>query len=148
MISIKDYAKENGITYEAVRQQLVRYKDELEGHIHKDGRTRFLDDEAVAFLSSHRSKDPIAVFTGSADDAYIKELEEQKKQLEAKNDALTFELIEKGRKLDAANDEIQNLLKENKQLALDKQQLQLQIEAPKEPEQPEKKGFFARFFGG
>ena len=137
MISIKDYARENGISYEAVRQQIARYKDELEGHIHKDGRTRFLDDEAVAFLQVHRMKEPVAVYEGSPDAELIAELKEKIKNLEAKNDALVAELIERDRKLDAARDKIDELQEEKMKL----------LEAPKEPEKPEKKGFLKWFLG-
>ena len=50
MISIKDYAKQKNVSYEAVRKQLVRYKDELQSHITTKNRMRFLDDYAVNFL--------------------------------------------------------------------------------------------------
>lgn len=66
MISIKDYAKESGVTYEAVRQQVKRYQAELEGHIHIQGRTQYLDDVAVAILNSHRSVNPIVVYDKGA----------------------------------------------------------------------------------
>ena len=56
MISIKDYAKNKGVSYEAVRKQVNRYKDELDGHIHKQNRTQYLDDEAVTFLDSKRAE--------------------------------------------------------------------------------------------
>ena len=52
LISIKDYAKNNRISYEAVRQQVKRYSAELAGHIVKDGRQQFLDEEAVLFLKA------------------------------------------------------------------------------------------------
>ena len=66
MISIKDYAKESGVTYEAVRQQVKRYQAELEGHIHIQGRTQYLDDIAVAILNSHRSVNPVVVYDKGA----------------------------------------------------------------------------------
>lgn len=66
MISIKDYAKENGVTYEAVRQQVKRYHQELAGHIHIQGRTQYLDDVAVAILNSHRSVNPVVVYDKGA----------------------------------------------------------------------------------
>ena len=39
MISLKDYAKNKGVSYEAVRKQVSRYREELEGHIQKVNRT-------------------------------------------------------------------------------------------------------------
>lgn len=61
MISIKDYAAKNHVTYEAVRQQVKRYADELDGHIIKISRTQYLDDEAVAFLDEKRKRNPIII---------------------------------------------------------------------------------------
>ena len=67
MITIKDYAKSHGISYEAARQQIGRYMDrEVDGfhladHISKIDRTQYLDDEAVAFLDNRRAKNPVIV---------------------------------------------------------------------------------------
>lgn len=80
LISIKDYAVQNNVSYEAIRQQTVRYKKELEGHIIKDNRTQFLDEEAVAFLDSKREKNPVVIIQQDKDDR-IKVLEEENKTL-------------------------------------------------------------------
>ena len=48
-VSLKDYAEQKRVSYEAVRQQVIRYKKELGNHIIRDGRQQFLDEEAVAF---------------------------------------------------------------------------------------------------
>ena len=69
MISIKEYAKLNNITYEAVRSQVKRYRDQLEGHIIQDGRQQLLDDVAVAFLDERRQKNPVVVYQQSKDEA-------------------------------------------------------------------------------
>lgn len=61
MISIKDYAKQKNVSYEAVRKQLVRYKDELQSHITTKNRMRFLDDYAVNFLDQKRASSPIII---------------------------------------------------------------------------------------
>ena len=53
-ISLKDYANELGISYEAVRQQVNKKQSELEGHIKNIGKTRFLDEEARKILSSKK----------------------------------------------------------------------------------------------
>ena len=74
IISLKDYAEQKNISYEAVRKQVVRYKNELEGHVIRDGRQQFLDDEAVTFLDSKREKNPVIIVQTSKDDR-IKELE-------------------------------------------------------------------------
>lgn len=80
VISLKDYAAQNNISYEAVRQQVVRYKEDLEAHIIRDGRQQFLDEEAVAFLDNKRQKNPVAIIQQSKDDA-IEELRGERDQL-------------------------------------------------------------------
>lgn len=76
MLSIKDFARDYGVSYEAVRQQVKRYQVELDGHIHRQGRTQYLDDVAVAFLSEHRSK-PAMVVYDAGDDRRVQELQEK-----------------------------------------------------------------------
>ena len=61
LISLKDYAAMHNISYEAVRQQVVRYADDLQGHIVKNGRQQLLDDVAVAFLDEKRQKNPVSI---------------------------------------------------------------------------------------
>lgn len=80
VISLKDYAVQKNISYEAVRQQVVRYKDELGSHVIRDGRQQFLDEEAVAFLDAKRQKNPVAIIQQNKDER-IEELEDQVKQL-------------------------------------------------------------------
>lgn len=78
MITFKEYAKQNHITYEAVRSQVNRYRDQLGEHIIQDGRQQFLDDYAVAFLDERRQKNPVVVYQQSKDEA----IEELRKELE------------------------------------------------------------------
>ena len=73
MISLKEYAKQNHITYEAVRAQVKRYREQLDDHIIQDGRSQYLDDIAVAFLDERRQKNPVVVYQQSKDEA-IEEL--------------------------------------------------------------------------
>lgn len=68
------------MTYEAVRQSVKRYGDELEGHIHQEGRTQFLDDEAVKILDEHRAKNPIVIIQQDKDDL-IEQLRQEKEAL-------------------------------------------------------------------
>ena len=60
-VSLKAYAEQKRVSYEAVRQQVIRYKKELGNHIIHDGRQQFLDEEAVAFLDEKRQKNPVTV---------------------------------------------------------------------------------------
>ena len=80
MISIKDYANSKGVSYEAVRRQVKRYKNELEGHLHKQGRTQYLDDEAVSFLDSKRAESPIILIQAGKEDE-IRRLTDENKAL-------------------------------------------------------------------
>lgn len=68
VITLRDYAKQNNISYEAVRKQVVRYASELGDHIIKDGRQQFLDEEAVAFLDAKRQKNPVAIIQQDKDE--------------------------------------------------------------------------------
>lgn len=80
LISLKDYAKNNNITYEAVRQQVNRYANELGGHIIRDGRQQFLDEEAVAFLDGKRQKNPVVIIQQDKDEM-IELLRREKEEL-------------------------------------------------------------------
>ena len=68
MITIKDYAKKKGVSYEAIRKQIKRYEEELEGHLVKQNRFLMLDDEAVQFLDSKRSENPVIVYEQNKDE--------------------------------------------------------------------------------
>lgn len=53
--TLPQYANSQGITYEAVRRQVIKYQDtELRGHIQIRNKTKYLDDFAVEFLNEHR----------------------------------------------------------------------------------------------
>lgn len=95
IISLKDYAKQKNISYEAVRQQVVRYKKDLEGHLIKDGRQQFLDEEAVAFLDAKRQKNPVAIIQMDKD--------EQIENLERENKNLLIKIAEQAEELRAAD---------------------------------------------
>lgn len=98
MISIKDLAKQNGVTYEAVRQLVKRYSAELEGHIHLEGRTQFLDDFAVEFLESKRQANPVVVYEANKD--------EEIARLEDENKLLLLKLTEKQEKIEKLQDRL------------------------------------------
>lgn len=84
MISLKDYAAQRNITYEAVRKSVTRYKDELEGHITIVDRTQYLDDEAVAFLDEKRKKNPVVIIQQNKDEV----IEQQAAQIAELKDKL------------------------------------------------------------
>lgn len=86
MVSIKEYAKNKGVSYEAVRKQVNRYAGELKAHITKVGRTQYLDEEAVLFLDSKRAESPIIIMESGKD--------EEIQRLEAENKALLLKIAE------------------------------------------------------
>lgn len=63
MTTIRDYARDHRVSYEAIRSQVSRYREDLDGHIITKGRTKYLDDFAVEFLNSKRKDDPVSVVT-------------------------------------------------------------------------------------
>lgn len=78
--SIKDYAKSRKITYEAARQQVKRYEKELQGHIHRQNRTQYLDDYAVDLLDDHRQQSPVVIVNQDRD-AELEQLRAENKTL-------------------------------------------------------------------
>lgn len=108
MISLKDYAKQKNISYEAVRQQINRYQDEIGEHIHKVGRAKFLDDEAVAFLDERRKKNPVVVLK--------MDQEEKITQLENENKALLLMVAELQQALLDEKDQVKVLQQEKIEL--------------------------------
>lgn len=114
MISIKDYAKAHGISYEAVRQQVSRYAvREMDGfrlsdHITKIDRTQYIDDEGAAFLDSRRAKNPVII--------QQEERDETIERLRKRVDELQSRLI-------AAQDEYRVLMEEKHEIEMREQAL-------------------------
>lgn len=112
MISIKDYAKKQGVSYEAIRKQVNRYKDELGEHLIKRERTQYLDEEGEKILDSKRQNNPV-VYVESAEKQenadLKKELEELKRKYEEKDSAMN--------KMAESMSEILKTSNENAQLA-------------------------------
>lgn len=115
MISIRDYAKEKGVSYEAIRQQIKRYKAELDGHISKVGRTQYLDDEAVDFLDQKRATNPVIVMEISKD--------EEIERLKAEKEALLLELASVNKKLNEVRDKLDDSREKVHQLEMENTKL-------------------------
>lgn len=109
LISIKDYAKKKGVSYEAVRKQVIRYKSELEGHITKINRTQYLNDEAVSFLDTKRQENPVMQ---NNKESKIFELESKVYQLEEENRELLLKISDLENKLLEAHELISELKNE------------------------------------
>lgn len=130
VLSLKDYARDKGISYEAVRQQVNRYKPELSGHIQKKGRTQFLDDEAIAFLDSKRQENPIILIQADKD--------EEIQRLQDENKALLVKIAELQDALLREKDTVKALQTEKIEL----------LEAKQEQEAAKRKSWWERLFGG
>ena len=123
MTSIKDYAKNNGVSYEAVRQQIARYRDEISGHIVKKGKTQYLDEEAVAFLDGKRKENPVILLERNKDEE-IDRLTEENKALLVKLATVQDQLIEAIPKI--AQAEQSQLLLEAKEATNEAQKAQIE----------------------
>lgn len=92
MVSIREYAENKGCSYEAIRQQVNRYRTELEEHITKVGRTQYLDDAAVEFLDQKRTTSPSIVLTVEKAEE-IERLKQENKNLLLQIASLQDELL-------------------------------------------------------
>ena len=168
MITIRDYAKENNVSYEAIRKQIKRYEDELNGHIIKQNRTQFLDDIAVAILDQHRRENPVIIVNQDTD-YRLKQLEDENKNLlikvaqqadkisqlneDLKNKieqmtSLVIENKEKTSLLEQKKDQAEEINQLKEQMNREKKEQLNEIEKLKnELEKEKNKGFFARLFG-
>lgn len=77
-MTIKQYAESQNVSYEAVRKQIVGYGEELKDHIVRKGRTQYLDEWAVEFLTKRRRENPIILLSQDKDEA----IESMKQQIE------------------------------------------------------------------
>lgn len=100
--TLKDIAEELGVTYEAVRQQTIRYSDELKEHITKQGKKQFIDEEGLDFLRTKRREYHVIV---QEDRETVEGLQEQIESLKAS-------LIKAQNELLASKDKIISLQEE------------------------------------
>lgn len=112
LVTIKQYADSQNVTYEAVRKQIVGYGEELKDHIIRKGRTQYLDEWAVEFLTARRRENPIILLSRDKDE----EIEDLRTQVES----LQAQLMTAQNELLKAKDQIINLHVEAKELQEDK----------------------------
>lgn len=120
-ITIKEYSEQKRVTYEAVRQQVVRYRDELKEHIIYQGKTQMLDEFAIEFLDERRSSNPVVVLDEERKDeieVLKKEVEVLREELIAHKDRIIY-LQNESRELLEAKQEAQLLLAKNEQKVAD-----------------------------
>ena len=123
MITLKDYAKKKNVSYEAVRKQVNRYRDELGDHLYKKDRTQYLDEEGEAFLDEKRASNPVILVEHDKDD--------QIEELNRQNEALKIKIMELQDQLIKSKDQ---LLERDQQLIELKDQLYL-LTTKSEPEE-------------
>lgn len=104
MLSFKDYATQHNISYESVRKQADKYKEQLEGHIVFQNKTRYLDEFAISFLDEHRG----------AVGATAVILHEEVQSKTERNEQLESENKELLRKIALLQDQVIALQNENK----------------------------------
>lgn len=92
LVTLKQFAESQGITYEAVRRQVIRYEEKLSGHIYKQNGVQYLDEEAVTFLKERRRASPIVLQTIDQKEA-IDQLKEQIEKLRVQLMTVQSELI-------------------------------------------------------
>ena len=146
MLSIKDYAKQKNISYEAVRQSVKRYEKELENHVFVQGKTRYLDDFAMDFLDQKRSVNPVVIYEVSKDeeidrlkkenDSYLKKITSLQEQLLLQKDRMVSleaakQVAEKEKQLaiTEAVSEANKLAEEDKKAALEEKAKELKKQA-------------------
>lgn len=108
MITVKEFAKKQHRTVQAVYQSIDRYKIQLDGHIQKIGRTSYLDDEAVAFLESKREQNPVVI--------YQQDKDEELEQLRKNADVMKAKIVELQEKVNKSQEEYIALQAENAKL--------------------------------
>ena len=135
-VTLKDYAESRGISYEAVRKQVSRHREALDGHITKRGKTQLLDDEGVAYLDEHRSDKVIMMQPVVNED--VRRLEAENKALLVKVAQLQEVIIQKG-------DQLLQIQREKHELEA---KVTLLEAAQPEPAPEPRKGFWGRLFKG
>lgn len=149
MITIREYARKNNVSYEAIRKQIKRYENELKEHIIKQHRTQFLDEVAVEILDRHRGESPIVIVNQDTS-SKLQLLEEENKNLLVKVAAQADKISQLSEELKNKTEKMTSLLLEDKEKTLLLEQKKNQEEElerlKKELEAERNKGFFSRLF--
>ena len=111
IMTIKQFADSQGITYEAVRRQTVRYAEELSGHVIRKGRTQYLDEKAVEFLKERRRESPIVLQTIDQGEE-IGRLQEQLESLRTQLMSAQNKLLESQERIISLQEEAQKALED------------------------------------
>ena len=136
MTTIKALAMAQNVTYQAIWKLVVRYENELKGHIVTKNKVRYLDDYAVNYIIEKRKDHPmISILDDQSHiiEALKAENENLKHQiLELQNeiikrDSVIVELQKNGQELTEAKIRNEYLLEDKKRLQSEAMELRNQI---------------------
>ena len=105
LMTLKQFADDQGISYEAVRRAVKRHGDKLTGHIIENDGIRYLDEEAVKILKERRRESPIVVQTMDQGEE-IRDLTAQIESLRAQLMQAQNELLSSKDRIIALQDEL------------------------------------------
>ena len=105
LMTLKQFAEDQGISYEAVRRAVKRHEDKLTGHVIENDGVRYLDEEAVRILKERRRESPIIVQTMDQGEE-IRELRAQIESLRAQLMQAQNELLSSKDRIIALQDEV------------------------------------------
>lgn len=111
LMTIKQYAESQNVTYEAVRKQIVGYGEELKDHIVRKGRTQYLDEWAVDFLTKRRRESPVVLINQDKDEA-IELLKSQVETLRVQLMTAQSELLKEKDRIIELQDEAKKTLED------------------------------------
>ena len=123
LVTIKQYAESQNVSYEAVRKQIVSYGEDLKDHIIRRNRTQYLDDWAVEFLTKRRRENPVIILNQDKDET----IEAMKEQIES----LKVQLMTAQNELLKEKERVINLQDESKKLIEDRGKYLLLLEDSK-----------------
>lgn len=157
LVSIKDYAKNKGVTHQSVYQMMKTHEEELKDYIVKQGRTRYLTEEAIEILEKYSNVQ--VVIERAEFHEEIERLKEENRNLLIKVAAQADKIAELSEwksehAVMIAEANTNKLLLEEKtkqfdELKADNRQLTDELAITKqELEHERNKGFFAKLFGG
>ena len=159
LVTIREFADLQGITYEAVRKQVVRFSEELSGHVVRKNRTQYLDEVAVKFLQERRRESPI-ILQNMDQGEEISRLMDQVESLRAQLVSAQNKLLESQERIISLQDEAQKALEdkarytallednETKEKKLQETEDQLRrVEAERDEAVQESKSYYKSWFG-
>lgn len=132
MITVKEYADQNGVTAQSVYKRInsKKLKDRLKGHIAIEYGVKCLDDVAIEILNETKK-----VSTNTLSVVKNKENKEELEKLKEENERLKDELIHKQNKYENV---LEQLLIAQKQIAEKDKQLLKYQNTEKETREPDK----------